>query len=145
MGPEGDQNQRISQIINAFKSEAPAFEADPQQDLFIFNGRIGVRARNQSACHGPGRTKWAYYVEGTHYEMGYLLGLMAEPQIERMCTEFNRKVLFEFVDINFRAQSLESILGEFLEALLYRLSEKIEPDVPDEYKQEISIEYRNPR
>ena len=137
MVPEGNQNERINQIIEAFRNETPAFEADPQQDVFTFNGRIGVRAQNQSACHKPGRTKWAYYVEGTHYEMGYLLGLMAEPQIERMCTEFNRKVLFEFVNINFRTQSLASILGEFLETLLYRLSEKIEPDVPDEYKQEL--------
>jgi hypothetical protein len=36
--PEGDQNQRINQIIEAFWNETPSFEADAQQDLFTFIG-----------------------------------------------------------------------------------------------------------
>ncbi|NIV40163.1 MAG: hypothetical protein GWN58_65395, partial [Anaerolineae bacterium] len=67
---------------------------DPVQDVFTYQGRVGVRASNRSACHLPGKVKRAYYVEGTHFEMGYLLGLMAEPEISQMCHEFNRRVIF---------------------------------------------------
>lgn len=137
MVPNGDQEKKVERIIRAFQAEDPPFVADPLRDVFTYEGRVGVRASNKSACHMPGKVKNAYYVEGTHFEMGYLLGLMAEPEISQMCHEFNRRVIFEFVDIHFRTDVLATALGEFLESLLHRLSENIEPDIPAEYIQEM--------
>jgi len=132
-----DQEQKVSRIIQAFRAEAPPFVADPVEDVFRYEGRVGVRASNRSACHLPEKVKHAYYVEGTHFEMGYLLGLMAEQEISRMCHEFNRRVIFEFIDVHFRTEAVADALGEFLERLLHRLSQNIEPDVPAEYIQEM--------
>ena len=137
MAPNEEQEKKVERIIRAFRAEDPPFVADPLQDVFTYQGRVGVRASNRSACHMPEKVKKAYYVEGTHFEMGYLLGLMAEPEISQMCHEFNRRVIFEFVDIHFQSDTLASALGEFLESLLHRLSENIEPDIPPEYVQEM--------
>ena len=137
MVPNEGKEKKVERIIRAFQAEDPPFVADPAQDVFTYEGRVGVRASNLSACHLPGKVKKAYYVEGTHFEMGYLLGLMAEPEISRMCHEFNRKVIFEFVDVHFQSDALADALGEFLEGLLHRLSENIEPDIPVEYVQEM--------
>jgi hypothetical protein len=131
------EEQKIERIIRAFQAEDPPFVADPARDVFGYQGRVGVRASNRSACHMPGKVKKAYYVEGTHFEMGYLLGLMAEPEISRMCHDFNRRVIFEFIDVHFQSDALANALGEFLEGLLHRLSERIEPDIPNEYIQEM--------
>ena len=137
MVPNETREKKAERIIQAFRSEDPPFLADPVEDVFTYQGRVGVRASNRSACHIAGKVKKAYYVEGTHFEMGYLLGLMAEPDISRMCHEFNRRVIFEFVDIHFRSDTAANALGEFLEGLLYRLSADIEPDIPAEYVQEM--------
>jgi hypothetical protein len=137
MVPNEGQEKKIERIIGAFQAEDPPFVADPAQDVFRYQGRVGVRASNRSACHLPGKIKKAYYVEGTHFEMGYLLGLMAEPEISKMCHDFNRRVIFEFIDVHFQSDALANALGELLERLLHQLSEKIEPDIPDEYRQEM--------
>jgi hypothetical protein len=132
-----DNQAKIERIIQAFGSEEPPLVVNPQTDVFAFQGRVGIRAENATASHQPGRVKRAYYVEGSHYEMGYLLGLMAEPEVSRMCTEFNKKVLFEFVDVRFRSHRLADLLGEFMEILLYWLSANIYPDIPAEYRMEM--------
>jgi len=54
-----------------------------------------------------------------------------------MCHEFNRRVIFEFIDVHFQSDALADALGEFLESLLHRLAENIEPDIPAEYVEEI--------
>ncbi|MFN2185275.1 MAG: hypothetical protein ACK2UU_14890, partial [Anaerolineae bacterium] len=94
------EEQTVERIIRAFQAEDPPFVADPERDVFRYQGRVGVRASNRSACHLPGKIKKAYYVEGTHFEMGYLLGLMAEAEISKMCHDFNRRVIFEFIDVH---------------------------------------------
>lgn len=132
------QSERVNGIIAAFQAEQPhPFQVRPGEDVFHFNGRIGVRASNHSACFEDGRLKWAYYLEGTPYEMGYLLGLMAEPEIRRMCSEFNDRVVLEFIDIKFRNRKLERLIGETLQFLLYWLCGNIYPDIPAQYKREI--------
>jgi hypothetical protein len=137
MVPSEEQEKKGERIIRAFQAEDPPFVADPVQDVFTYQGRVGVRATNSSACHLPGKVKRAYYVEGTHFEMGYLLGLMAEPEISQMCHEFNRRVIFEFVDVHVQSEVVATGLGELLERLLHRLSKNIEPDIPAEYVQEL--------
>lgn len=133
-----NQSERIKHIIAAFQKEGPhRFKVHPEKDVFTINGKIGVRAQNQTACIHAEKTKKAYYVEGNPWEMGYLLGQMAEPEIERMCTEFNERIIFEFINANFRDHKLEDILGECLETLVYWLSGNIYPDIPDEYKKEL--------
>ena len=46
----------------------------------------------------PGRRKTAFYLEGDNYQMGWLLGFMAEAEVSRMATEFVENVAFAFFD-----------------------------------------------
>jgi hypothetical protein len=132
-----NQSERIKHIIAAFQKEEPhRFEVHPEKDVFTINGKIGVRAQNQTACIHAEKTKKAYYVEGTPYQMGYLLGRMAEPDVARMCTELLERVVFEFIHLDVWPW-LEAEVGKTLEVLLYLLAANIYPDVPDEYKQEM--------
>ena len=138
MNSNQDQGERIGRIIAAFQGERPhPFQVRREADVFTYRGKIGVRGQNRTACIDRTRRKMAYYVEGDPYEMGYLLGRMAEPEVERMCTEFNERIIFEFIDANFRNHRLGEILGESLEIVLYWLSGNIYPDVPDEYRREL--------
>ena len=131
MVPREEQEKKVERIIRAFQAEDPRFVADPLRDVFTYEGRVGVRASNKSACHMPGKVKNAYSVEGTHFEMGHLLGLMAEPEISEMCHELYMLVIFELVDFNFVSESLANVLVEFVLLILHRLSESIEPYIAD--------------
>jgi len=56
---------------------------------FCFRGAIGAVAEHRKARNiDTGARKRAYYVEGTPYEMGYLMGMMAEPEIDRMTSQY---------------------------------------------------------
>ena len=56
---------------------------------FTHNGRIGLIAEHRTARnYDTGQRKRAYYVEGTPYEMGHLIGQMAEPEIDRMTSQY---------------------------------------------------------
>lgn len=73
-----------------------------------FRGRVGIKARHETATsYDTGAPKVAYYVEGSPFEMGFLMGRLAESEIDRM-TE-------TFIDRVFRAMVREAIHGERLD------------------------------
>jgi len=71
--------------------------------LVEYQGARGLLAEHSTAKTrdprnpGPGAAKRAYYVEGNGYQMGYLMGLMAEPQVQRMTWDFTNAVTPSFV------------------------------------------------
>ncbi|HBN86534.1 MAG TPA: hypothetical protein DDZ89_22175 [Clostridiales bacterium] len=92
-----DENHGIK--INA------AFEADEFQVVetaFTPAGRLGVKAFHKTATnYDTGKKKTAYYIEGNHYERGYLLGLLAEPNISKMAIDFVNRIVFDFLGLDF--------------------------------------------
>ena len=47
---------------------------------------------------------------------------MAEPEISQMCVEFNKRILFDFVHVNFRNYyRLRNALGLGLDVLTWRV------------------------
>lgn len=116
------------------------------------NGKLGVTAKHLTArINGdPQKPKKAYYVEGTHKEMGYLLGVMAEPDIARMTTLFINNMLWALAFWHPRAsqdppdpleqtiiQLIKNGIGDMLNDLVARFSQAIGPDIPAEYLQEL--------
>ena len=96
---------QLDRLRRAFAEDG--FEFGPE-DVVFFRDRLGVVARHRRATtYQTGQAKVAYYIEGTPYEMGYLMGRLAEPQIDRM-TE-------TFIDRVFGALIRESIRGERLD------------------------------
>jgi hypothetical protein len=150
MAPDQATSARIQQIIAAFQQDG--FQvADPVPDakkegreVVVYAGengadRIGIRATHQTATIGTtGIKKKAYYVEGNHYEMGYLMGQLAEPEIAAMCNEFTKFVALAFVGANIKKiRPLKWLAGLVLEIIAYWFAGNIYPDVPPQYRREL--------
>ena len=129
-------DDRYKQLIAAFASDN--FSVDPSTDVIVYNGFIGIRATHKTAVIGTtGKKKKAYYVEGDPHTMGYLMGKLAEPEIERMCTDFNDDIIFDFIHWQIQDKALREILGEIIEDIVNLISQGIYQDVPNQFIEEL--------
>ena len=73
-------NGHINKLIEAFKQDN--FDVDENKGILQFERKVGIVATHKTAINSNSKEKKkAYYVEGNHYQMGYLMGLMAEQEI----------------------------------------------------------------
>ncbi len=128
---------RIDQLISAFSQDL--FDVDATKDVITYQNFIGMRATHKTAVIGTtGKKKKAYYVEGDAYTMGYLLGKLAEPDVERMCTDFNENIVFDFINLNISEPILRKILGEIVDDIINWISQSIYQDVPKQFLEELT-------
>ncbi len=93
---------RIEQLRASFANDG--FDV-PTENVVVTHDRIGMKAIHRTArSYEEDEPKTAYYVEGSPFEMGYLLGRLAEPEIATM-TEL-------YIDRVFRAMIREAVTGE---------------------------------
>lgn len=107
------------------------------------DGKIGVMAEhktirtNNIKDHDKPLPKRAYYVEGNNYQMGYLLGMMAATEIQRMAYDYVDNVIPSFFDVTLPPEYKEQ-RDKFIEKVLYPLSQKsFEKFVPKIYRDEL--------
>ncbi len=87
---------------------------------YVLNDAIGVMAvHNTSKDYDTGSGKTSYYLDGTPYERGYLLGLLAEPQISQMAVKFTDSIIFDFIDAEFL--NILPLLNKLMVSLLYEM------------------------
>lgn len=128
----------------------------PEAGQFTFQGKFGCRAEHRTARNViTGKKKLAYYVEGSPYQMGYLLGYLAKDEVEKMGTTFIQNAVFDFFQNNepqnwivnflewlflvkFFAWLFKKIIQKFLASWIYDFSTDIFKDIPNEYKQELT-------
>ncbi len=79
------------------------------------------------------RPKRAYYLEGNHFEMGLLLGLLAEKDIKSMSVDYVDNVVFEFAGLKGKYPVLGMLLADFI----YRLATFGRASLPAELRAEI--------
>jgi len=128
-------NGYINELIEAFKIDD--FEVDENEGIFQFDGKVGILATHKTAINSnTQKKKKAYYVEGNHYQMGYLMGLMAEREIAVMTTDYSNNIFFDFVNLDIKGE-LRKIIGEFLLDIVLSFAKNIEPDIPEKYKDEM--------
>lgn len=126
----------VSKIIKAFEQDG--FAVDQDSDVIEHDEYVGIRATHKTAGIGKTRKKKkAFYIEGDPHTLGYLMGKLAEPEIERMCTEFNDNIVFDFINIKIKDPVVKNIIGDILEDLVYLMSKRIFQDVPPQYNEEI--------
>ncbi len=116
-----------------------AFEADGFKIMkaFTYEGRLGVMAAHRRILsYDTGRGKRCFYVEGTPYERGYLMGLLAEKEMAEMAVKFTDNVVYDFLDVEFlnRFPLLQKLIVE----ILYDLSEHTFNTLPGHIHAEIS-------
>jgi hypothetical protein len=140
------------------------FNPGKNLDFVELEGRIGVMAENPDAVNTVTKLpKKAYYVEGSNKQMGFLLGVMAEPEISRMATDFVENVVFSFVKMAKekedesasgdapaekpkRETKLEKELKELIVRIVYEISqETMKDDIPKEYVEELRALYEGCR
>ncbi|NTU53062.1 MAG: hypothetical protein HGA97_05040 [Chlorobiaceae bacterium] len=103
-----------------------------------FNGRTGLMAVHRSETIQLGdtvRQKKAFYVEGSHYEMGFLVGAMAEPDVYHMANDYLNNVIPDFIG-NEVSPKVKQIIVDLLEVLT-STSQVDHQDMPDIYIKEI--------
>jgi hypothetical protein len=142
MAADQTQTARINQLIAAFQQDG--FQVvdpvpGPGKEVVIYHDKIGIRATHQTAVIGTSdEKKKAFYVEGDHYEMGYLMGQLAEPEIADMCKDFTKLVALAFVGSDIKKfRPLKWLAGLILEIFAYWFAGNIYPDVPARYKREL--------
>ena len=99
-------------------------------------GKTGIMAESRSAVNYESRQKKkVYYLEGTSYQMGYLLGQLAESEIAEMTGDFTNKVVFAFIG----SKILEKIklFQDALVTIIYELAKKEFPKLPRDIQDEI--------
>jgi hypothetical protein len=129
-------DDRVERLIAAFKYDG--YAVDRTADVLLCGEKIGIRATHTTAVIGAtGKKKKIYYLEGDPHTMGYLQGKLAEPDIERMCTDFNENIVFDFINVQIKDPAIRKILGEILEDIIYWISKGIYQDIPPEYAEEL--------
>ncbi len=131
-----DTGQRIEKLIDAFEQDN--FLVDRDHDVKIFQGKIGICARHYSAVnYETGEAKRTFYVEGSPYQMGFLMGLMAEESVSRMATTFVDHIPFAFLGLKISPSLLERIINKILSWIVNRWIKNTIRDIPGEYHDEL--------
>ncbi len=120
----------LMRLYAAFKRDG--FEV---KKIITYNGKKGLAAENKSILnYDTGKPKRAYYLEGSPYEMGYLMGSLAEKEVARMM-EYTDRVVFSFIG----SKVLEKInlIQRTLIGLVYELSKTAVQELPEEIREEI--------
>jgi hypothetical protein len=129
-------DDRVERLIAAFTNDG--YMVDRKADVLLCGEKIGIRATHTTAVIGiTGKRKKVYYLEGDPHTMGYLQGKLAESDIERMCTDFNENIVFDFINVQIQDPTIRKILGEILEDIIYWISKGMYQDIPPEYSEEI--------
>lgn len=122
--------KRLIQLNEAFRRDG--FEV---VKAITYNGRRGIAAENKSILnYDTGKPKKAYYLEGTAYEMGYLMGRLAEKEVAQMM-DYADRVVFSFIGSKV-LEKFKLIQSLFIK-LVYELSKKAYQQLPDEIREEI--------
>ena len=124
-----DMEARIAHLRGEFKRDG--FEVR-DEDVFRHNGRIGIVARHGTSFSKGEVPKRAYYVEGSAYEMGHLMGQMAEPLIRAMSEGYIERYAWEMLPV---AAEAPEDLGEgetrLYKMLVKRVNEVLPPGEPE--------------
>jgi len=124
-----DTDERAARLRAEFARDG--YEA-LEKDVYRYKDRIGVTASHLTALNNGETPKRAYYVEGSAYEMGHLMGQMAEPEIRRMAEGYVERYAWEMQPL---AAKAPDNLGEgetgLYRVLVDRVYEVMPPDEPD--------------
>jgi hypothetical protein len=126
-----EAGKRLIHLAKAFNSDGfEVVRAD------TYNGRLGITAESRTVVnYDTGRPKRAYYIEGTPYEMGYLMGKMAEDEIARMM-EFTDRVIFSFIGSKVleKMKLVQGILIKVVHELSKKTWQKMPPEITEEIR-----------
>jgi rubredoxin len=106
------------------------------QDFIVKDGKIGMVAVQKEFTNC--RPKRVYYVEGTPFTMGWLIGYLAEPEVHKMASEYKDNVIFDFLgDEKGGEYGVERLVQDLLVDVAENTSEGIRTVIPKDYRDEL--------
>ncbi len=127
----GEMEQRYAKLAEAFAADG--FRVVKR--AFTQSGGMGLMAKHLTAAnYDTGEKKAAYYLEGTPYDRGYLLGLLAEPAVADMAVSFADNIVFDQIRLDFlnRFTWLQKLLVALVEELTQSAWKSLPAHVHDE-------------
>ena len=109
--------ESIARLVSAFDADGFTLK----KLITVDQGLGAVAAHKTAANYDTRKKKLCYYLEGTPYARGYAMGLLAEPRVSEMATEFTDNVVFDFLGLEFLSKY--PLLPKILVSLLFELSE----------------------
>jgi hypothetical protein len=125
---------RLDSIKAAFEADGFKFQSSCSK-----NGYIGVCAA-QKVGQGP-RIKSAYYVEGDHRTMGWLLGFMAAKAVAQMTTLYRQNVIDAFIGLPIDQTGIFHEIQLLLLGIVSGIVDTMKKDIPQEFHDEIEGVY----
>lgn len=131
MRQSGRNGNKLFRLINAFEKDGYTVK-----NFINRFDRIGLVAEHNIAFnYDTGKKKRAYYLEGSSYEMGYMMGLMAEKEISAMAVDYTEDIVFSFVMR--KNEERANFLGGILVSVLHKLASISHAELPLEIREEI--------
>ena len=104
---------RVGRLIDAFNADG--YDVDPGRDIYYYKPdetgsyRVGIRATHKTACINGNRKKKkkVFYLEGTPYQMGYMMGYLAEPDVSLMAVEYVENFAWSFIKYGQQSRTYE--------------------------------------
>ncbi len=138
MKSESSIEARAARVAAAVRADGFEAAAGPG-GYVVKDGMLGMAARHSSARSSrTGAPKRAYYVEGMGRQAGWLLGVMAEPEVARMAGEFVENVPFAFFGSRLASdKGALSLVKDVIVEIVAGASARMLPDIPAELVAEI--------
>jgi hypothetical protein len=112
---------------------------DPRR--IVSTGIMAVHIPKSMTINGKERHKKAFYLEGSYYGMGYLIGLMAAKEVELMAHKFVDDIVPDFFikksDSDLEQFIDDSIIAGLIGEILKKTSHPFRIYIPDQYRDEI--------
>ncbi|HTO23285.1 MAG TPA: C45 family autoproteolytic acyltransferase/hydrolase, partial [Spirochaetia bacterium] len=101
-------------------------------------GALGLLAEHREARGTvSGAPKRVILLQGSAFQRGWQMGRLAEPDVSRMCGEYEDRVVFAFFDEAAAEQPLLAPVRELLTRILVGAAAQTLADIPAEYLEEI--------
>ncbi|MFC1529743.1 hypothetical protein ACFL6R_03395 [Gemmatimonadota bacterium] len=121
-------------------------KVDPLQDVFILETPegtgLGIRAHHKTATnYQTGERKRAFYLEGSPWQRGFLVGLMAHQSVKRMAVDFVDNLSSSMLSPDNPSKFLLIIIDLIVRLLfpkwIREIKKDIEPEALDMFESEI--------
>ncbi|HUI69074.1 MAG TPA: C45 family autoproteolytic acyltransferase/hydrolase [Spirochaetia bacterium] len=134
MSAIGTIDERLAKVTDAFDQDCYSVTRHETKD-----GALGVLAEHRTARNqATQRPKKAFYVDGNPRQVGYLIGALAPDDVRRMATEFVEHFIFDFIGIlEAGEEGIGKLIQEHLVQIVREQTQKMIPDIPAEYIEEI--------
>ncbi|GAA3627215.1 hypothetical protein [Flavivirga jejuensis] len=136
-------NKQQKTLFKSTESILESFNLDGYEVVKIekFQGMRGFLANSKQAKnYETGLPKTTYYVEGSTYQMGFLLGRLAPDMVNEMANEYIYNFIPAMINPEMdprKSRKLCKLIWGFISKMTIKIDKKFPEDIPDLYKQEI--------